>query len=381
VRSAVQLGYAATDYGNQGVTAARSATWVGPATSSGGLYVGASRGRWENTLHVVAEDAAEARDVLAAALRRDRADRGLDVARARAESEAVHIARSPTPRPARSDKPHPVAVPEGWRSPGELQAALDRVESRLARELARAAPVRVLDEEVWRAETEADGAVAEKGRSTAAWYEAQAAQAVAGRDEALEMAQAEFFGAREDARVIAAGPGRLGRRAEQVREAEQRRAETAGRWRGYFTQLPGERWPDEAVAEAATSAVDARLAHQLRLCEAEVDKASHAAFSAEERIARRDARREKALVHNEVVAARRLELEASAERVLAKLAEARRAMTAGMAPEDVRAIDAARDAELHRAQVFKSFLEERQTRQLHQGRDRGLDRGGPGLEL
>ena len=29
VRSAVQLGYAATDYGNQGVTAARSATWVG----------------------------------------------------------------------------------------------------------------------------------------------------------------------------------------------------------------------------------------------------------------------------------------------------------------------------------------------------------------
>ena len=52
--------------------------------------------------------------------------------------------------------------------------------------------------------------------------------------------------------MMAAGPGRFGRRAERVREAEQRRAETAGRWRGYYTQLPGERWPDEAVARVAT---------------------------------------------------------------------------------------------------------------------------------
>ena len=97
VASAVQLGYAATDYGNQGVTAARSATWVGPATSAGGLYVGASRGRWENTLHVVADGPDEARDVLAAALRRDRADRGLEAARARAEAEA--LGPPPTPAP------------------------------------------------------------------------------------------------------------------------------------------------------------------------------------------------------------------------------------------------------------------------------------------
>ena len=83
VASAVQLGYASTDYGNQGVTADRSVTWLGPATSSGGLYVGASRGRWGNTVHVVAEGPGEARDMLAAAVRRDRADRGLEAARAR----------------------------------------------------------------------------------------------------------------------------------------------------------------------------------------------------------------------------------------------------------------------------------------------------------
>ena len=67
VASAVHLGYASTDYGNQGVTAARAATWAGPATSACGLYVGASRGRWQNRLHIVADGPGEARDVLAAA--------------------------------------------------------------------------------------------------------------------------------------------------------------------------------------------------------------------------------------------------------------------------------------------------------------------------
>ena len=85
-----------------------------------------------------------------------------------------------------------------------------------------------------------------------------------------------------------------------MREAEQRLAETAKRWSGYYTQLPGERWPDQAVAQVATSAVDARLAHQLRFCETEAGKAAYAAQQAEDRIAQRDARREKALAHNEV---------------------------------------------------------------------------------
>ena len=61
----------------------------------------------------------------------------------------------------------------------------------------------------------------------------------------------------------------------------------------------------------ATSAVDARLAHQLRFCEAEAAKAAHAAHQAEERTAQRDTRREKALAHNEMSATKRLELEAS----------------------------------------------------------------------
>jgi exodeoxyribonuclease V alpha subunit len=76
VSEAVQLGYACTDYGNEGVTTQRSVTSVGSATSAGGLYVGATRGRYDNTLHLVAEDRENARAQLVAALGRDRADRG-----------------------------------------------------------------------------------------------------------------------------------------------------------------------------------------------------------------------------------------------------------------------------------------------------------------
>ena len=76
---------------------------------------------------------------------------------------------------------------------------------------------------------------------------------------------------------------------------------------------------------------------------------------------------------------RRLELEASAEAAQAKLVEARRAMTAGMAPEEVRAIDAARDAEIAHARALVVARGEHagRARQLQPGWDRGLDRGGP----
>ena len=134
------------------------------------------------------------------------------------------------------------------------------------------------------------------------------------------------------------------------------------------------------MAQAATSAVDTRLAHQLRFCEAEAGKAADAGQQAEEHMARRDARRAEA--HNEASAAKSLELEASARAARARLVGQREAMTAGMAPEEIRAIDAARDAEIEQVraiEVARSELVARQARQPQQGWDRGLDRDGPGL--
>jgi hypothetical protein len=153
----------------------------------------------------------------------------------------------------------------------------------------------------------------------------------------------------------------------------------AARWRGYYTQPPGVLWPDETVAQAATCAAGARLAHQLRFCEAEAGNAADAAQQAEERIGQRAARREKALVHNEASAAKSLELEASARAARARMLERRQAVTASMAPEEVQAIDAARDAEIEHALVVARGEQARRARQLQAGWDRGLDRNRPGL--
>jgi hypothetical protein len=109
------------------------ATLVGPATTSGGLYVGVTRGRHTNVVHLVATDVADARAQLVAALGRDRSDRGLDIARARAETEAVPVAST-----------GPEVEVDRWVTAAELDAAARRIERELLAALASvpmAAPV------------------------------------------------------------------------------------------------------------------------------------------------------------------------------------------------------------------------------------------------
>ena len=71
------LAYAATSYGVQSATTPAAHTVLSDALEGSGLYVGMTRGRHRNTLHVVAADLDEAREQFTAALQRDRADRGL----------------------------------------------------------------------------------------------------------------------------------------------------------------------------------------------------------------------------------------------------------------------------------------------------------------
>ena len=82
------LSYAATAYGVQGATVDLSHTMLSEATSAAGVYVGMTRGRQTNRLHVVAEDMADARAQFIESMERDPADRGLDHA-TRAAQEAV----------------------------------------------------------------------------------------------------------------------------------------------------------------------------------------------------------------------------------------------------------------------------------------------------
>ncbi len=82
------VSYAATAYGVQGATVTGSHTILTDATSAAGVYVGMTRGREQNLLHVIAKNQEQAREQFIAAMERDRADRGLTDATERA-AEAV----------------------------------------------------------------------------------------------------------------------------------------------------------------------------------------------------------------------------------------------------------------------------------------------------
>ncbi|MCX6522418.1 MAG: relaxase domain-containing protein [Actinobacteria bacterium] len=76
VREFVQLAYATTEHGNQGITTDQSITLVTGTTTGRGLYVGATRGRDDNQFLVVTEQYSEreAMDLLGRVLATDRAD-------------------------------------------------------------------------------------------------------------------------------------------------------------------------------------------------------------------------------------------------------------------------------------------------------------------
>ncbi|WP_460784426.1 MobF family relaxase [Microbacterium tumbae] len=87
----VHLSYAATAYGVQGATVAGSHTILTDTTSAASVYVGMTRGRNENLLHIVANSQEEARAQFVAAMQRDRADRGLADATQRAVEEVAGL--------------------------------------------------------------------------------------------------------------------------------------------------------------------------------------------------------------------------------------------------------------------------------------------------
>ena len=82
------LAYASTTYGMQGATVNEPHTILSDALDAAGVYVGMTRGRTSNRLHIVAADPDDAREQFTATLERDRADRGLAIA-TRAAHEAI----------------------------------------------------------------------------------------------------------------------------------------------------------------------------------------------------------------------------------------------------------------------------------------------------
>ena len=353
VAEALDLAYASTGYGNQGVTAERSATWVGPATTAAGLYVGATRGRWQNTLHVVARGREHARAELVAALGRERSDRGLTEAHSRAEEGQVFVSVPTDPR--------------RWRSAAEL----DRAEARARAELSMAArPAFASSGDAPRLDR-ADLEAAAEARAAAEAHR-QAAEAERSRLPATEEAAlADMAAARQDARALDAGAGAFGRRAAKVEAARAHLEELRGRWGPRL--LPGPAWPDSAVTALAgelARAVVARAASShmegARVALEEAARHEHAVANSKTRAGIEAAHeaRQKPLVE-----AARAHLEE-----IERAREERARLTKSMSPGAVRAADRARDAyllrERHRA-LFERPL----------GRSPGRGREGPGIDL
>jgi ATP-dependent exoDNAse (exonuclease V) alpha subunit len=107
VRHPLHLAYAATVHGVQGDTADHGDLVLSDATDAATAYVGLTCGRHSNTVHIVATNVDDAREQWVAAAGRNRADLGLDQARAAATAEAQNYAPTtegdmPTQRPAQS---------------------------------------------------------------------------------------------------------------------------------------------------------------------------------------------------------------------------------------------------------------------------------------
>jgi hypothetical protein len=237
LRAHVELGYAVTAYGSQGDTTDTAHLVVTDDTTAASAYVAMTRGRQNNTAHLVADNVDDAREQWISVFSRNRADLGPSHAAHAAQNAAAGYTPASVPPPAtRPEMP----VPAGR---DELAAALGKLEPAWAEQAAARRDLHRVEREL--AETEAEAAwwarcgpiltpLAE--RSDAAYAAKEAAErAVADgysvhllEDATQRNAQqlryhwdSALAKAEQAARVVAAGPGRLGLHRGRVRQAQQ----------------------------------------------------------------------------------------------------------------------------------------------------------------
>ena len=102
VTESVHLSYAVTDYGNQGATHPTGHLMHGDGITADGQYVGQTRGRTANHVHLVADDLADARRQFIDGAARDNTDRGINAAREALREQTAGL--DLTPRDATRDR-------------------------------------------------------------------------------------------------------------------------------------------------------------------------------------------------------------------------------------------------------------------------------------
>ena len=258
------LSYAATDYGVQGATVDSSHTVLSEATSAAGIYVGMTRGRATNRLHVVAENLADARAQFVTAMERDPADRGL----AHATEQAQHAIRGLI-----IDGP----VQTVNQAIARLTAEAEQAEQQAARRTKTAGRFDT-QRQGHRAEDERDANVLRIAEEEAAKLRAQVAAPLANAATADGRAYLNAVGQEDAARDKLATSGRFGRRkartehqtaterAKTVRERVRatwgaeppRNTETLPAWAAHRAEALAE--ADPRVLDAAENVERARAA-------------------------------------------------------------------------------------------------------------------------
>jgi len=267
---------------------------------------------------------------------RDRTDRGLDVARDQAQGESA-----PAPqRPHTPDRPGPPQIDLGrWRTEAELATHATTAQAQLQGRLGPGARRSGESEEAYLRANATDQAVRVANREAAQRHRDEAARLRARGAELTRQVEADFFHAREAARIIDAGPGILRRKAAQVLTAQALRDEITKRWP--TTSLPGSDWSDRLVGHCAANLAQAMVNDAARHHSDEAHRADQAAASYRQRLGVRQQNQ----LQGRLNASRRVEALALVEgqRVdLGALRQYHQEHVAIMAPEQIVAVDQAR---------------------------------------
>jgi exodeoxyribonuclease V alpha subunit len=245
-RTQVELAYASTVHGGQGETVETAHFALGEHTAAASAYVALTRGREANTVHIVAENIEQARDVWAETFSRDRADLGPAVAAQRVASDADLCASQRPLADALTDLRTAWTVEDTRRR--ELLRATserDRLRQFVTAKADYDAAIIPLDIERQRAAQAAQRATSYADQLT------DVVEATAGRyADRLQQQRDELRAdVRETARTVLDGPGRFGLHHRRVENATAELTQWANNWRPVVPDLPTD--PDRLARTAA----------------------------------------------------------------------------------------------------------------------------------
>ncbi len=256
VATNVELAYATTGHGAQGLTVDHAHLLLDEHTTAAGGYVGLTRGRHANTAHLIAATDTEAREQWSLAFGRDRADLGPAQARQAAERDAARYA---PPRPVNAVL---AELREAWLAREQAREQLARLWPMLRNAEDAAARLAELQPTLDRADARLHAA--RTGYDDARHRLAATDHAIAAQTDQhaarLHAAwQHERPAAHAAARRIQAGTGRFGRGRHDLTAAQDRLEAWAERWQPILDRLPvpladpaalAAGWHSTAIAEA-----------------------------------------------------------------------------------------------------------------------------------